>query len=701
MRRLIPAITAILATVLLTLARPQLPPQPPTLETISGTVVASNTSQPLAHVRVELTSEEYARRPTGFEKPCKPQPDAELTTGRRFVSTDITGKFRFDNIVPGRYYLSAEREGYLKAEHGQNGAFPVGTVLAIGLQQVEATGSPDSVQRELGLIPSTGARGLGQSQQGLPAATASAILEGPRGTPQNLLQDLKLSMIPAPAISGKVFQEGGGPLAAAAVHAYAFRYTPLNGRTLKSIRATLTNDQGLYRLFWLNPGRYVIAAGYSSYGLQPWASGLKFTPNLPSPDSGVPMMFYAVGANANDSQLVRLNPGSEPFADFQLRERRRLTIRIQLVGDSVPQSAALVFVPEGGDLCAALDYGITSKDGRFEIRDVPEGVYVAAAINGRDFISDLITVKVAPGQPDETLLPVAAPTEVWGNVFITDAPSGVDIGSIRVNITRARQELSHVAAGNVEPLSPTAGRFSIPGMGPGTYYVSMDLPPGFYVDNIGASRRDPMNPQQCDPATSSPRYSYMDMHGHLNSTEPFTIPGVIPAAAECLAIKVRYGKPIYGIVYDRLGKPATGALVVAIPKSVWAKSDDAGVTPPDRYLTATTDSTGSFEVHGATEYLYPLKGEKGEVPQEYRLYAFENLDPNLIYSPDFSERFRNRESFVIRALVRDGPLSPWRPLKIEQASIVLTYSCPGQTLPNLRTDCIFTSIPAEDTAEIQ
>src|SRR4030095_186037 len=142
----------------------------------------------------------------------------------------------------------------------------------------------------------------------------------------------------------------------------------------------------------------------------PCTSVLKFTPNLPNPDTGLPTVFYAVGTNATDAQVVRLNPGSEPLADLQLRERRRLTARIQLVGDSVPQSAALVFVPPGGDLCAALDYGITSKDGRFEIRDLPEGIYVAGAINGRDFISDLITIKVESGQTNEMHLPVVSPT---------------------------------------------------------------------------------------------------------------------------------------------------------------------------------------------------------------------------------------------------------------------------------------------------
>jgi len=711
MNRLLPPIAAILATILLTVAAPQAPPRQTSFETISGTVVASNTNQALPHTRVELVREDYTRRPTGYDKSCKTQPDSELTTGRRFASTDTTGKFTFVNIVPGRYYLSAEREGYLKTEYGQKGWFPIGTVLPIGPQAETLATNPDSIQRELGLLdPNVFPRdnltgGLGRDSQGLAGGAESAISQGAGGTPKNLLQNLKISMIPSPTIAGRVSQEKGPPLVAAAVQAYAFRYTPLNGRTIKSIRATLTNDEGLYRLFWLDPGRYVVAAGYSTYGLQPWTSGLTFTPNFPPPDSGFPTMFYAVSTTAADAQVVRLNPETEPFADLQLRDRRRLTARVQLVGQSLPPSPTLVFVPLGGDLCAALDYGIKPvKDGAFEIRDVPEGVYVAVAMNGRDFISDLITVKVENGQTNETLLPVVPSSEVWGTVYFADAPAGLVSGNLRVNITRARHELSQVANGKVELLSPTVGQFSIPGMGPGTYYVSMDLPPGFYVDNIAASKPEPNRPDICslDPAVWSPRYSYLDLHGHLNLTDPFIIPGVIPNAAPCLTITVRFGLPIYGFVFDRLRKPVAGALVVALPKSVWSQTDDAGVTPPDRYLTATTDNTGYFEIHGATSSAYPVKDQSGLVPQEYHVFAFENLDPNLIYAPSFSDSFKNREAFTIRTEERESSISPWaRVRRIEQATIVFSSSCPGLMTPTARQYCIFTSIPAEDSSEIQ
>ena len=653
-----------LLTLLLWLTSSQVAPQQSGTERISGTVMRGDTQTPLPYTRLELIREDYARRSTGYEKACRPQLDNEVMDQRRFVTADANGKFTFENIVPSRYYLMAEHEGFLRTAYGQRGRFPLGTVLTIGPQ-------PEAVPM------------------------ASEI-----DTPRISLQALDISMVPAPAIAGSVFGENSQPLPAATVQAYEFRYTPMNGRTLWSIRATLTNDEGAFRLFWLNPGRYIIAAGYSVYGLQPWTSGLTFTPNLPSADAGYPVSFYPVASTAADAVPVRLDPGMQPLADLRLPERLRFTVRARLVSERPVPGATLVFVPAGGDLCAAMDYSISAKDdGTFEVRDVPEGIYVAVATRGRDVISDVTTLEVDGLSANAVEIPVSPPTEVRGNVYFKVMPQGIDIGAMRVNLTRTGQELSQVATAVVDP---STLRFSIPGVGPGSYYPSLDLPPGFYVQSVGASKFDPQSPGNCssDPSLWSPSYTYMDGHGHLNPTNPIRVPGVIPNAAECLAILVNYGLPVVGEVRDRAGKAVAGALVVAIPKSVWTQSEDRGATPPDRYLTGTTDGTGRFQLYGATESAYPVAGGEGMVPQEYHLYAFEDIDPNMIYDPGFTERFRGRESFVLRTESRIPP-GPWRPIRIGPYNHITEPgdSCFGELANgSLRRICILTSIPAEEAA---
>src|SRR5262245_7367514 len=116
-------ITLFLAAFLATLSAQVAPQQEPT-ESISGTVTQLDTHAPLAQARVELVRESYIRLPTGHEKPCKPGTDTETTYARRVVTSDVNGRFTFTGVVPGKYYLFAQHEGFLKQAWGQQGRFP-------------------------------------------------------------------------------------------------------------------------------------------------------------------------------------------------------------------------------------------------------------------------------------------------------------------------------------------------------------------------------------------------------------------------------------------------------------------------------------------------------------------------------------------------------------------------------------------------
>jgi len=691
-------------------------------------VTRSDTKAPLPNARVELTSEDYARLPTGHERVCKPEPDTDITDKRRFVSTDINGKFTITNVAAGRYYLSAQHEGFLRASYGQRADSSIGLVLRINPegdalvatpepdvpgedaagsrvipleslgagttrdsnQQRPVAGAPSAIRG--GTIAQTGQRGgLGREAERLPeGAGAGTAISAASGTPKIRLQDLSLSLTPAPTIAGSVVDDQGKPQAAATVQAYQFRFTPINGRTLKSARTTLTDDEGNYRLFWLEPGRYIVAAAHTTYGLQPWMSGLRLTPNLPNPDEGQPTVFYSAATTAANAVPVPLNPGEQPNAYFRLQERPRFTFRVRLEGSRLPSNATLVFVPYGGDLCAGPDYGISPKsDGTFEIRDVPEGLYVAMAMAGRDVISPLITVRVDSQPPAPIPLPIVPSTTVQGFIAFDTVPPGLDPGTIRVNLVRTGQEVHQVATGVVDP---STGHFAIPGLGPGSYYPVVDMPPGGFVLTTIATK-------DCKTEQPSPSYAYQDLHGHLDPQRPLSIPGVIPNAAQALCIHASFGHVLRGYVRDSGGKFLAGAMVVAIPKSVWAIQEDRGATPPDRYLTAVTDDRGYFEIQGVTEVSTYVANKPGSEETEYHLYAFESIDPNAIYDPGFSERFQNRGIFSVKKWVfEDGR---WQGKGNDSATIAAWHSCGANDVIDARTRCYLTSIPAADTAEIR
>jgi len=266
-------------------------------------------------------------------------------------------------------------------------------------------------------------------------------------------------------------------------------------------------------------------------------------------------------------------------------------------------------------------------------------------------------------------------------------PPGLDVGTIRVNLVRTGQEVRQVATSVVDP---TTGHFLIPGLGPGSYYPVVDLPPGAFAQTVVVSK-------DCRVEQASPSYSYQDLHGHLDAQRPLSIPGVIPNAARCLIVHASFGHVLRGYVQGRDGV-LPGALVVAIPKSVWAIQEDRGATPPDRYLTAVTDDRGYFELKGVTQYPTYIANVPASEETEYRLYAFESIDPNAIYDPGFSERFRNRKSFSYRQWAFEDGL--WMTKGGGADRIARWYTCGATDGIDTRTRCYLAPIAA-DSAEFR
>jgi hypothetical protein len=238
--------------------------------------------------------------------------------------------------------------------------------------------------------------------------------------PSSLLQDLVLRLHPAPTISGRVYGEDGARVPAAIVQAYQYRYAPLNGRTLQPIRSIFSDDNGEYRLFWLNPGRYVVAAAYSDYILQPWKEHLRFTPNLPDGDNRYPVVYFPNVEKPADARPITIGVvEAPPDRSDVVGAPADSTLRIKLVGANVPENATVVMVPYGGDLCASMDYGITPrKDGVVIIRDVPAGRYMVMAVKGREALSEFESLIVDQPIRDHRI-PIIEPIQILVDVGVS------------------------------------------------------------------------------------------------------------------------------------------------------------------------------------------------------------------------------------------------------------------------------------------
>jgi len=143
----------------------------------------------------------------------------------RWVATDANGRWEFSDLAPGRYTVVVTKSGYLKIEYGQQRPFERGRPVELTAGQVL-----DKVDLTL-----------------------------PRGS----------------AITGRIFDEFGDPVAAVMVRALRHRYvdgrrqlTPLSEgiEVLANGGGDITDDLGQFRIYGLAPGDYYVSAVFSPSG---------------------------------------------------------------------------------------------------------------------------------------------------------------------------------------------------------------------------------------------------------------------------------------------------------------------------------------------------------------------------------------------------------------------------------------------------
>jgi hypothetical protein len=96
------------------------------LPSISGRVLAADSTEPLVSASIKLVSEENA----------SPAPSGPAAANRWQATTDDTGRFTLRAVPPGRYRVAVDREGYIHEEHFQYGPNqPTQSVLTINNNQ--------------------------------------------------------------------------------------------------------------------------------------------------------------------------------------------------------------------------------------------------------------------------------------------------------------------------------------------------------------------------------------------------------------------------------------------------------------------------------------------------------------------------------------------------------------------------------------
>ena len=193
--------------VMAALAQPPADRKPASIE---GTVLNAVTKQPLRKVELTLTdgliSAEMAAMMQQFKpnstSPQMPRP----ATKTMAASTDSTGKFRFENIPPGTYWLTAKKPGF-------------------GDDRYAPSGSDGSI-----------------------ALTAGQHLT-----------NADFDLTSHATLTGRVLDEDGEPYPSAMVTALSYKFV-MGRRRLTPADVAQTNNKGEFSLTKIPPGHYFLSA---------------------------------------------------------------------------------------------------------------------------------------------------------------------------------------------------------------------------------------------------------------------------------------------------------------------------------------------------------------------------------------------------------------------------------------------------------
>jgi hypothetical protein len=587
---------------------------------IVGTITAADTGRPLSGVRV-IANGAIAQSVQTSGAPVASSVSPPAITSLTFVGnapvgrgssagvvvggvtrmaiTDVQGTFVIENLPDASYTLTASppRNTYLSTSYGEKKPGGPGTTFTL------AAG-------------------------------------------QRLKMDLRL--VRGGVITGTVYGEEGDPASNAQIRAW--RYTNVNGvRRLSQIGYASTDDRGVYRLFGLQPGNYLVAAtpepGGMAAGLdrmreetaqiaQAVASGAITPPPAPGMPATVTVsvpiqqqaeqrstegpppaylpVYHPNATSATAATPVRVAGGDEQQGiDIQLRLVQATNIIGTIVnppGRDLSVQAGLV----GEDsLQESLQMSRLDQTGRFTFRGIAPGKYtlVATVVVAPQFMAfnGIPTAQAAPprqltdaerlwgrtpidveGQPTITTGVTLRPGRSIAGQVVFESARPPDLSRVRITVSLSSPP------GQMAPFAPalqatvgTDGRFVLTGVPAGNYILR---------------------------ATGMLKSSIVDGRDVLDFPLDFTGDRDITDAVVTITDK---STELSGTLLDPIGKPATDYAIVI------AATEPRFWTPGSRRIVVARPAPdGRYTVRGLPAGTYIVA-------------AVNDLDNGAQFDPEF------------------------------------------------------------------
>ena len=250
----------------------------------------------------------------------------------RLVSTDTEGRFELRDMPAGRWEISASKAGFVTLRFGQRRPFEAGRPIELA---------------------------NAQTLDGITIAL-------PRGA----------------AITGRVFDEFGDPIAGARVQVLRYQLVQGERQLMPTANAGVSDDTGAFRVYGLMPGDYYVSAT------------LRAVVDDPDDNATYAPTYYPGTGSVTDAQRVSIGLAQEQGnINFALMPVRAVRISGTVLDSTgVPLSGGAIALLPSDSMIRIGGFGGGNRiggDGRFSLANVAPGSYTITATAGRPRGADM------------------------------------------------------------------------------------------------------------------------------------------------------------------------------------------------------------------------------------------------------------------------------------------------------------------------
>jgi 5-hydroxyisourate hydrolase-like protein (transthyretin family) len=416
--------------------------------------------------------------------------------------------------------------------------------------------------------------------------------------PGQVLRDLSFRMVPSATLTGRVFDEEGEPMPM--VNVQALRYSYAQGRRqLVTAGGGNTNDLGEFRIWGLAPGRYYLSATLSP-GVA-FVGGATVPGGPAQPEEGYAPTYFPGTNDPARASAIELRAGEEVRQmDLTMQQSRTVRVRGTILNAVTGQpgrgAQVMLMARESGarTFFVRSNAVVEGAEGSFELRGVVPGSYYILALwfDGDKAYSARGTVEVGSADVDGVSLIISPGVDIPGRVTV----EGGELlkADLRLALAPRDEGVTFGASGSTVKAD---GTFRFANVGEGAFNVQVfPLPEGYYLKAVRVGAEDVLVPG-------------------------LTVTRAALAAPLEIVLSAAGGR-VEGIVLTEEQLPAHGTFVALVPRR-----ELRGL--PQFFRTTTTDQFGRFALRGVA-------------PGEYRVFAWEEMEPGAHLDPEFLSAYEEK-----------------------------------------------------------